>query len=133
MFTGIITPTTCAALQGLLGPESPFRWSDQNNAVHLCINVLKLLVADAVYLEPVSASEFPANREIYREFRRIRPPGSILEADTHGNSRACSGIPYAKRTGNYFEGTGNSSGGTGNFTCKYRNCRRIRFPVLTAN
>ncbi len=31
------------------------------------------MVADAVAVEPVSASDFPANREINRENRRIRP------------------------------------------------------------
>jgi hypothetical protein len=29
------------------------------------------MVVDAVQLEPVSTPEFPANREINREFRRI--------------------------------------------------------------
>jgi ribonuclease D len=31
------------------------------------------MVADAVHVEPVSATEFPANREINRENRKIRP------------------------------------------------------------
>ena len=35
------------------------------------------VVADAVALETVSASKFPANREINREFRRIRTLGEI--------------------------------------------------------
>jgi len=32
------------------------------------------LADDAVNCEPVSASKFPANREINREFRRVRHP-----------------------------------------------------------
>jgi len=36
------------------------------------------MVADAVDLEPVSASNFPANREKNREFHRIRLPGAIF-------------------------------------------------------
>ena len=36
------------------------------------------MAEDAVQCEPVSAFEFPANREINREFWRIRLSGSIL-------------------------------------------------------
>jgi hypothetical protein len=32
----------------------------------------EFMVADAVYVEPVSATEFPANREINRENRKKR-------------------------------------------------------------
>jgi hypothetical protein len=53
-------------------------------------------------IEPVSTVKFPANREINREFRRIRLLGTILKADTRANSEACSEIPYAIRTWNYF-------------------------------
>jgi hypothetical protein len=52
-------------------------------------------VADAVVVEPVSTPKFPANREINREFCRIRPVCDILEADTRANSKTCSEIPYA--------------------------------------
>jgi hypothetical protein len=58
-----------------------------------------MLVADAVAVEPVSTREFPVNREINREFRRIRPLGAILKADTRANSEACSEIPYAAEQG----------------------------------
>ena len=57
------------------------------------------MVEDAVPVEPVSIPEFPANREINREFRRIRPPGAILKADTRVNSAAYSEIPYATEQG----------------------------------
>jgi hypothetical protein len=53
------------------------------------------MVADAVGFEPVSTSEFPANREINREFRQIRPLCKILKANTRAISKAFSKIPYA--------------------------------------
>jgi hypothetical protein len=56
-------------------------------------------VADAVAVEPVSTLKFPANREINREFHRIRLIDAILKADTRAKSEACSEIPYAKEQG----------------------------------
>jgi hypothetical protein len=43
--------------------------------------------------------KFPPNREINREFRRIRLLGAILKADTRANSEACSEIPYSTEQG----------------------------------
>jgi hypothetical protein len=57
------------------------------------------VVADAVTVEPVSISKFPANREINREFHRIRPLGAILKADMRAISKAFSQIPYATEQG----------------------------------
>ena len=57
------------------------------------------MVADAVKVEPVSTPKFPANREKNREFRRIRPLGAILKADTRANSETCGEIPYATEQG----------------------------------
>jgi hypothetical protein len=57
------------------------------------------VVADAVPVEPVSTVKFPANREINREFRRIRLLGAIFKADTRANSEACSEIPYSTEQG----------------------------------
>ena len=37
------------------------------------------MVADAVVIEPVSASNFPANREINREFCKLTPISSIMQ------------------------------------------------------
>jgi hypothetical protein len=51
-------------------------------------------------------SEFPANREINREFRRIRPLDAILNANTRANSEACNKIPYATKQGIIFEKQG---------------------------
>jgi hypothetical protein len=75
------------------------------------------VVADAVLIEPVSTPKFPANREINREFRRIRLLGAILKADMRANSDVCNKIPYsteqgifAKETGNLYARTGNLNG-----------------------
>ena len=57
------------------------------------------VVADAVLVEPVSNAEFPANREINREFRQIRSLRCDFEADTRANSAACSEIPCATEQG----------------------------------
>jgi hypothetical protein len=57
------------------------------------------VVADAVQVEPVSTPEFPANREINREIRQIRPPDAILKANTRADSEACSKIPYSSEQG----------------------------------
>ena len=57
------------------------------------------MVADAAPVEPVSTVKFPANREINREFRRIRLFGAILKADTLANSEAYSKIPYSTEQG----------------------------------
>ena len=57
------------------------------------------MVADAVLVEPVSTHEFPANREINREFHRNRTFGANLKADTRANSKASREIPYAGEQG----------------------------------
>jgi len=50
---------------------------------------LEILVADAVDLEPVSVSEFPANREKNREFGRI----AVSVAPETVKSGAVAGLP----------------------------------------
>jgi hypothetical protein len=57
------------------------------------------VVAVAVTYEPVSTPNFPANREINREFGRIYPLDAILNVNTRGESEACSEIPYAREQG----------------------------------
>jgi hypothetical protein len=64
------------------------------------------VVADAVDLEPVSSAQFPANREINREFRRIRPLSAILKADTRANSEASSEFP-TRRNREFLRKAGN--------------------------
>jgi hypothetical protein len=61
--------------------------------------VPEFMVADAVAVEPVSTPEFPANREINREFHQIGPLCKILKADTRADSKASSEIPYATEQG----------------------------------
>jgi hypothetical protein len=43
--------------------------------------------------------EFPANREINREFCQNRQLDAILHADTRANSEVCSEIPYSTEQG----------------------------------
>jgi hypothetical protein len=66
-------------------------------------DMLKILVADAVIVEPVSTPKFPANRDINRdinrEFRQIRSLCEILNADTRAISKAFSQIPYKTEQG----------------------------------
>jgi hypothetical protein len=57
------------------------------------------VVADAVAFESVSTPEFPANREINREFHQTRPPCEILNANTWVISKTFSQIPYATEQG----------------------------------
>src|SRR5262249_45261711 len=83
---------------------------------------------DAVSCEPVSGSKFPANREINREFRRIRPSIAVFVSDRRADSMAYSGIPYATEqgifkciSGNLFRETGKSSQATAKpLTCSVR-------------
>ena len=70
------------------------RFHGQNRRDRKRIHVLECVVADAVAVEPVSTPEFPANREINREFRRIRPLYKIFRANSCANSNAFSRIPY---------------------------------------
>ena len=60
--------------------------------------------------------EFPANREINREFRRIPPRGAILTADTRANSEACSEIPCSAEQGIFAKEQGICMQRTGNFS-----------------
>ena len=76
---------------------------------------------DAVPIGPVSNPEFPANREINREFCRFRRSAAILASSRQANSMTCNEIPYATEqgilggiTGNFFQGTGNFRPSTGN-------------------
>jgi hypothetical protein len=62
-------------------------------------DMLKILVPDAVIVEPVSTPKFPANRDINREFRQIRSLCEILNADTRAISKAFSQISYATEQG----------------------------------
>src|SRR5262249_493486 len=50
-------------------------------------------------MEPVSIPEFPTNREINREFLRIRPLDAILSDDKRANAKAFSENPYPTEQG----------------------------------
>jgi len=54
---------------------------------------------DAVQIGPVSNPEFPDNREINREFCKIRPSAAILTPVRQANSMVCNEIPYAMEQG----------------------------------
>jgi hypothetical protein len=75
----------------------------------------QMSAADAVAVEPVSTLKFPANREINREFRRIRLLGAILKADMRANSEACNKIPYSTEQGIFAKEQGILYARTGNF------------------
>jgi hypothetical protein len=105
------------------------------NAVHLKYRLGDVQTdcrnpADAVTVEPVSTSKFPANREINREFHQIGPLGAILNADARANSEACSEIPYATEQGIISEEQGILAEEQG-FCCENRDRRRMRFSVHT--
>jgi hypothetical protein len=65
------------------------------------------VVADAVDIERVSASEFPANREINREFCEIPLPPAILTPQSPREFNGFQPNSLNNRTGNFFHETGN--------------------------
>jgi hypothetical protein len=60
---------------------------------------LKILVADAVQVEPVSTSKFPANREINREFFDFGTDRGTEVAIRPMIQRTWSKIPYSTEQG----------------------------------
>jgi hypothetical protein len=72
------------------------------------------VVVEAVPLEPVSTSKFPANREINREICRFGHFLGIFRSNQRADSTAYSQIPYATEQGIFGGLTGNFSEGTGN-------------------
>src|SRR6188768_2026667 len=59
------------------------------------------VVADAVVIEPVSASQFPANREKNREFCNFEAPSRIRRPASPMISGAFLQIPYSAEQGNF--------------------------------
>ena len=88
------------------------------------------MVADAVAVEPVSTPEFPANREINREFHQIGPLCKIRKADTRADSKASSEIPYATEQGIISAEQGILVYEQGAFNGQIRN-HQMRFSVHT--
>jgi hypothetical protein len=71
------------------------------------------MAEDAVSYEPVSATKIPLNREINREFRRIRPSVAIFLSDQRTDSIVYGRVPCGTEqgifkcvSGNFFRGTG---------------------------
>jgi Major intrinsic protein len=61
-----------------------------------------------------SLQNFPANREINREFCKFRALAAISTSNQRANSKACRQIPYATEQGIFAAITGNFFGITGN-------------------
>jgi hypothetical protein len=85
------------------------------------------VVAHAVKVEPVSIAQFPANREINRDIRRIRPRETILNRRHASKITDLQQNSLISRTGNYFEETGNFTQRTGNFSRPVTIIGRRRF------
>jgi hypothetical protein len=64
------------------------------------------IVAHAVAREPVSMPRFPANREIYREFRRIHVLWRISAPSRPTNPMRWSKIPYSTEQGIFWKEQG---------------------------
>src|SRR5262245_41822267 len=73
------------------------------------------LADDAVSCELGLHTKFPANREINREFCRIRPSTAIFVSDQDADSIAYSRIPYATEQGISKDVSGKIFRKTGNF------------------
>jgi hypothetical protein len=73
------------------------------------------VVADALWIEPVSTPKFPANREINREFCGFWRLAAILTPNRRAGSMVYNQIPYATEQGIFKRVSGKSFQGTGNF------------------
>jgi hypothetical protein len=63
---------------------------------------LKILVADAVDVEPVSNPKFPANREKNRELYKIAASGAPETVNNGGVAGLPMRVPYATEQGIIF-------------------------------
>jgi hypothetical protein len=73
------------------------------------------MVADALWIEPVSTPKVPANREINREFCGFWRLAAILTPNRRAGSMVYNQIPYATEQGIFKRVSGRSFPGTGNF------------------
>jgi hypothetical protein len=69
--------------------------------------VKECVVADAVAIEPVSASKFPANREINREFCEILAAATLFAPQSASKFNGFERNSLSKVTGNFLRVTGN--------------------------
>jgi hypothetical protein len=87
-------------------------------------------------IEPVSAFKFPANREINREFRRIRPLSCDFDVQSTRGFNGFQPNSLHNRTGNFFRRTGKDLEQTGNLmggSAKLRLKRRCSAHVAAAS
>jgi len=89
-------PTQGRQIAGLRTCERPTAWLTMQSAANS------------------SPHQFPANREINREFRKFRASAAISTSNQRANSKSCSQIPYAAEQGIFAAITGNFFGITGN-------------------
>jgi hypothetical protein len=73
------------------------------------------VVADAVTIEPVSTSEFPANREKNREFFSSGPPLQMRASTSPETSGLLCQIPYSSEQGISNNEQGTVAAGSGIF------------------
>jgi hypothetical protein len=92
-----------------VGNHWPKHWPDTAPAVRFHPNVLKILVADAVQVETVSTTKFPANREKNREFCKIVASEAAEIPNSGLVTGRCSQIPYSTEQGKLGARTGNST------------------------
>jgi hypothetical protein len=65
------------------------------------------LADEAVPMEPVSASKFPANREINREFGNLGPRSAVLAPPSTSDFNGLQSNSLHTRTGNFWSEQGN--------------------------
>jgi hypothetical protein len=75
-------------------------------------------------------TKFPANREVNREFCRVRPPTAILASDQRADSIAYSGIPYAMEQGIFEVVSGKFLQVTGNFHLRKATAKSLNQPFV---
>ena len=87
------------------------------------------VVADAVAVEPVSASQFPANREKNREFSEFKAIARISVATKPMISGLLGQTPFAGEQGSFSTEQGIFDAGTGNFaglaSSRFKRGRRV--------
>jgi hypothetical protein len=76
-----------------------FLWLKKKRRASVLRKTLKILVADAVAVEPVSSPHFPTNRERNREFRDFQRKAAFLRAHIVRILCILCKIPYSLEQG----------------------------------
>jgi hypothetical protein len=84
---------------GIIGFRWQYRWHNPGAIWLATRKPLKRLVVDAVLYEPVSAPQFPDNRENNRELVRIWPADDDCPAEPQRNSKRYDQIPCSSEQG----------------------------------